>query len=272
MSIIVEADQASAHYWSDLWRFRELFQVLAWRDLSVRYKQTVVGIAWAVIRPLLSVIVFTIVFGKLARLESNTTDPYPLIVFSGLLPWMFFATALTDASNSLVTNSNLVSKVYFPRMILPTAAISVALTDMLISLGMLAGIMCWFQYVPTWRIIFLPVMIVLLFFLALGPALWTSAQIVKYRDFRFVIPFAVQLGFYISPVGFQSSIVPEQWRWLYSLNPIVGLIDGFRWCILHDGNSLNWSSLLISVVATVVALLFGVRYFRRTEAEFADYI
>ena len=272
MTIIIEADRPSANYWSDLWRFRELLHVLAWRDLSVRYKQTVVGVAWAVIRPLLSVIVFSIVFGKLARLETGVSDPYPIIVFSGLLPWMFFATALTDASNSLLANSSLITKVYFPRAILPTSAIAVALADMLVSVCMLLGMMVWFQYVPSWRIVFLPFMIVFLFLAVVGPALWTSAQTVKFRDFRFVIPFLVQLGFYISPVGFQSSVVPKNWQLIYALNPVVGIIDGFRWCILSSDPPFPFLSLSISFLITAFTLWAGVNHFRRTENEFADVI
>ncbi len=271
MTITIEAGHPSKNYWSDLWRYRELFQVLAWRDISVRYKQTVIGVTWALLRPLLSMVVFTIVFGKLAKLESDFSSPYALIVFCGMLPWMFFSTGLSDAANSLVANSNLVSKVYFPRIIVPVAGVSVAFIDFLISFAILGALMAWFQYLPSWRLIFLPLFILLTFLAALGPSLWCSAQIIKYRDFRFVVPFVVQFGMYISPVGFVSTIVPEKWRLLYSLNPLVGIIDGFRWCILHEAQ-LDSVSVLVSVVITCIGLLVGIRKFRSTEQQFADYI
>src|SRR5215211_2635811 len=230
--VIIEAGRAERHYWRDLWRYRELFRVLAWRDVSVRYKQTVIGAAWAIIRPFLTMVVFTVIFGKLANLPSDGAAPYAIMVFAGMLPWTFFSSALSDSSNSLVSNANLISKVYFPRLIVPIAAAAVAFVDFTINFAMLVALMIWYQFVPGWQIVLLPVFIVLAPVVGLGPGLWLAASNVKYRDVRYIIPFIVQLGLYVSPVGYSSGIVPEQWRLLYSFNPIVGVIDGFRWCIL----------------------------------------
>ena len=205
---IIEPGRAERHYWRDLWQYRELFQVLAWRDISVRYKQTVIGAAWALIRPFVTMVVFTIVFGRLAKLPSDGAAPYALMVFAGMLPWSFFATALADASNSLIGNANLISKVYFPRLIVPIAAVMVALVDFLISFAILVGLMIWYQFMPGWQVLLLPVFTAIAFIASLGIGLWITALNVKYRDFRYVIPFIVQLGLYVSPVGFSSSIVP----------------------------------------------------------------
>jgi len=248
-----------------------LFQVLAWRDLAVRYKQTAIGVLWAVMRPFLIMIVFTIVFGRLAKLPTEGNAPYPLLVLAGMLPWTFFSTALADASNSLVNNANLVSKVYFPRLIVPTATVVVAFVDFLISFAILILVMGWFAYLPSWRIVLLPVFVVLAFFASMGPALWITAFNVKYRDFRYIIPFIVQFGLYISPVGFSSNVIPAQWRLLYSLNPVVGVIDGFRWCLL-DGSQLYWPGLAISIGVTAFLVWVGIRQFRAMEASFADII
>jgi homopolymeric O-antigen transport system permease protein len=269
--IIIEPDRRALNYWSDLWRYRELFQVLAWRDIAVRYKQTAIGVAWAVVRPFLTMIIFTIVFGRIAKLPSEGNAPYALLVFAGMLPWTFFSTALADASNSLVNNANLVSKVYFPRIIVPTATIVVAFVDFLISFVILILLMGWFTYLPSWRIVFLPAFILLAFLASTGPALWITALNVKYRDFRYIIPFIAQFGLYLSPVGFSSSVVPERWRLLYSLNPVVGVIDGFRWCLLR-GTQLYWPGLALSVAITIVLVWWGVRQFRAMEASFADII
>jgi lipopolysaccharide transport system permease protein len=269
--IIIEPGRTERNYWRDLWRYRELFQVLAWRDVSVRYKQTVIGVLWAVIRPLLTMVVLTFVFGRIARLPSEGTAPYALMVFAGMLPWMFFATALNDASNSLVTNANLISKVYFPRLIVPTSTVVVALVDFCISFLILVLMMAWYQYLPGLQIMFLPLFIILVFLASLGPSLWITALNVKYRDFRYIIPFIVQFGLYVSPVGFSSSVIPEQWRLLYSLNPVVGVIDGFRWCILGETN-IYWPGVLTSLAVTIFLLWFGIRQFRSMEKRFADLI
>ncbi len=270
--VIIEAGRSERHYWQDLWRYRELFRVLAWRDLAVRYKQTVIGVLWALIRPLLTMLVLTIVFGRLAGLPAGSDAPYALMVFAGILPWTFFSTGLSEASNSLINNTSLISKVYFPRLIVPIASIVVAFADFLISFCILLALMGWYRFLPDWRIFVLPVFTLLMIFTSVGPSLWIASLNVKYRDFRYVIPFIVQFGLYVSPVGFSSSIVPEQWRLLYSLNPMAGVIDGFRWCILRGQGDLQPKGLLVSAAMTALFLWFGVRQFRKTEKSFADLI
>jgi lipopolysaccharide transport system permease protein len=270
--IVIEPGRQELNYWRDLWRYRELFYVLAWRDVAVRYKQTVIGAAWAIIRPFLTMVVFTVVFGRLARLPSDGSAPYALMVFAGMLPWTFFSTSLSDASGSLIGNANLISKVYFPRLIVPTATVVVAFVDFLISFTILVGMMAWYRFLPGWQIGLLPLFVLFAALASIGPALWVTALNVKYRDFRYVIPFIVQLGLYVSPVGFSSNVVPEQWRALYSLNPMVGVIDGFRWCILGGQSRLNLIGLAASLVVTAFFLWFGIRRFRQTEASFADLI
>ncbi len=268
--LIIEQGRAERHYWRDLWHYRELFRVLAWRDISVRYKQTVIGAAWALIRPFLTMVIFTVVFGKLAKLPSDGTVPYALMVFAGMLPWTFFSTALADASNSLVGNSNLISKVYFPRLIVPTAAVTVAFVDFLISFAILVGLMIWYKFVPSWQILLLPVFTAIAILASFGIGLWITALNVRYRDFRYVIPFVVQLGLYVSPVGFSSSIIPEQWRLLYSLNPMVAVIDGFRWCLLGGVSQLYLPGLWLGLSVTAFFLWLGIRQFRKMEKTFAD--
>ena len=270
--IVIEAGRTERHYWLDLWRYRELFRVLAWRDLSVRYKQTVIGVLWALIRPLLTMLVFTIIFGRIAKLPSDGASPYALMVFAGMLPWTFFATALSEASNSLINNSNLITKIYFPRLIVPTAAVMVAFVDFLIGFCIMIVLMGWFWFWPDWRIITLPAFVLLAFLASIGPALWITSLNVKYRDFRYIIPFIIQFGMYVSPVGFSSSVVPAQWHLLFSLNPMVGVIDGFRWCMLGGQSQLSPLSQIASATVTVFFLWFGLRQFRRTERSFADLI
>ena len=269
--LIIEPGLRNWNYWQDIWRYRELFRVLAWRDIAIRYKQTVIGATWALIRPLIAMLVFTVVFGKIAQLPSPGA-PYPLMVLAGLLPWTLFSTSLSDASNSLIGNSNLISKVYFPRIIVPTAAVMVSLVDFLVSLVLLFGLMLWYQYPITWRFSFLPLFLLLAFFASLGPSLFASALNVKYRDFRYVIPFVLQCGLYISPVGFSSSVVPKQWQLAYSLNPLVGIIDGFRWCILGPSSNLSVFDVETSIVVTIVIFCLGVWRFRNLESKFADLI
>ena len=269
--LVLEPGRAERHYWADLWRYRELFQVLAWRDVSVRYKQTVIGVAWAVIRPFLTMLVFTVIFGRVAKLPPDGDAPYALMVFAGMLPWTFFSTALSDASNSLVANANLISKVYFPRLIVPAATVVVSMVDFLISFSILIVMMIWFLYLPPIQILLLPIFILLAFFASLGPALWITSLNVKYRDFRYIIPFIVQFGLYVSPVGFSSSVIPEKWRLLYSLNPVVGIIDGFRWCILGETN-IYLPGFAASMGVTAFFLWFGIRQFRKMERSFADLI
>ncbi len=270
--LVLEPGRADAHYWSDLWRFRELFAVLAWRDIAVRYKQTAIGVLWAVVRPLLSMAILTVIFGRLAQLPSEGEAPYALMVLAGTLPWMLFSTALTDASGSLVGNANLISKVYFPRMIVPTSACAAAVADFLVSVLLMVGLMAYFGIAPSWRFLLLPVLALAAMLASLGPGLWMTALNVKYRDFRYIIPFIVQFGLYVSPVGYSSSVVPERWQALYALNPMVGIIDGFRWVVLGDGTSLNVSGLATGGIVIVLFLWTGVRRFRRMEKSFADII
>jgi lipopolysaccharide transport system permease protein len=272
LQIVLERDRAEKNYWHDLWRYRELFQVLAWRDVSVRYKQTVIGISWAMLRPFLTMIIFTVIFARLAKLPSEGGTPYALMVFAGMLPWTFFATALSDASNSLIGNAGLIGKVYFPRLIIPAASIVVAFVDLLISFGILGTMMLWYGFLPGWQIVVLPVFIFFAFITSLGPSLWIASLNVKYRDFRYIIPFIIQFGLYVSPVGFSSSIVPKKWRLPYSLNPNVGLIDGFRWCILRGETRIYWPEFGMGFVVTVFFLWLGVRQFRKMEKTFADLI
>lgn len=272
MEIILEPGRAERNYWRDLWRYRELFQVLAWRDVSVRYKQTVIGVMWAIIRPVLTMLVLTIIFGRIAKLPPEGAAPYALMVFAGLLPWTFFSTALGDASNSLISSANLISKVYFPRLIVPAATIVVALIDFLISFAILIVLMIWYRYAPGWQMLLLPLFILVALLAALGPALWITAANVKYRDFRYVVPFIVQFGLYVSPVGFSSAIVPEKWRLLYSVNPMVGVIDGFRWSILGGESQIYWPGFGISLAGVAFFLWAGVRQFRKLERTFADLI
>ena len=270
--IVLEAGRADRQYWHDLWRYRELMFILAWRDVSVRYKQTVVGIVWAFIRPFLTMIVFTVLFGHIAKVQTDTAVPYALVVIGGLLPWTLFASVLGDASNSVITNANLISKVYFPRLIVPLATVLVTLIDFAVSLSILAGLMIWYGVVPGWQILLLPAFAALALLASLGPAIWAAAVVVKYRDFRFVVPFVVQFGLYVSPVGFPSSVVPEKWRLLYSLNPMVGIIDGFRWCIVGGESPVYWPGFILSLAVVGFFLWLGISTFRRIERSFADVI
>ena len=269
--LIIEPGQGMAHYWRDLWRYRELFFFLAWRDIAVRYKQTVIGVAWAVVRPLLTMVVFTVVFGRLAGLPSEGDTPYAILVYAAMLPWQFFANALSESSNSLISNAQMITKVYFPRLAIPFAAVVVSFVDFLISFLILVGLMGWYQFWPTWRLAALPLLILLAFGAAMGGGLWMASLNVKYRDFRYIVPFVVQFGLYLSPVGFSSSVVPDQWRLFYSLNPMVGVIDGFRWAILGTG-AIQWPSFLLSLVIALLLLGSGLWYFRKTERSFADVI
>ena len=268
---VTEAGRAERNYWRDLWRFRELFLVLAWRDVSVRYKQTVIGIAWALIQPTLTMVVFTVIFGGLARLPSEGAAPYAIMVLAGLLPWLLFSSSLNAASASLVGNANLIAKIYFPRLIVPVSAVVVSFVDFLISLVILALMMTWFGYLPGWQILTLPLFAVMAFLVSIGPGLWLTALNVKYRDFRYLVPFVMQLGLYVSPVGFSSSVIPEKWRLIYSLNPVVGVIDGFRWAVLGE-TGLYLPGFVLSWTVILFFLWFGVRQFRKMEKTFADLI
>jgi len=269
--LLIEPGRTEKNYWSDLWRYRELFYILAWRDISVRYKQTAIGVIWAILRPFLAMVIFTVVFGRIAKLPSNGI-PYPILVFAAMLPWQFFANSLSEASNSLIGNANLISKVYFPRLIIPAGTVITSLVDLLISAALLGILMIWFRFMPDWRLLTLPFFTLLAFLAALGPGLFLTALNVKFRDFRYVVPFIVQFGLFISPVGFSSDVVPSNWRLVYSLNPIVGVIDGFRWAICRGASPIYVPGLVLSMLVVTLFLFLGISYFRRTEKTFADVI
>ena len=270
--IIIEPGRSEKNYWADLWRFRELFYILSWRDISVRYKQTVIGILWALIRPLLTMVVFTVIFGKLAKLPSDGNAPYAIMVYAGMLPWQFFSSAITATSGSLIGNSQLITKVYFPRLIIPASSIITSFVDFIISFIILVILMIYFSYLPTWRMVYLFGFLIITFLTALGIGLFITSLNVKYRDFRYIVPFIVQLGLYISPVGFSSSVVPEKYRLLYSLNPMVGVIDGFRWSILGGDSTIYLPGFLLSLFVAAFFLVVGIRKFRKMEKTFADII
>ncbi|HEY4290093.1 MAG TPA: ABC transporter permease [Puia sp.] len=272
--LIIEAGRTEKNYWNDLWRYRELFYILSWRDIKVRYKQTVIGAAWGVIRPLLTMLIFTFVFGKLGNLDHKNAVPYPILVFAGLLPWQFFSSALTEASNSLIGNSNLITKVYFPRLIIPASSIIVSLVDLGITFILLLFAMLFFRYLPPLQILLLPLFVMLAFMISFGVGLYVTALNVKYRDFRYIIPFIVQLGIYVTPVGYSSTVITEKYsehmRLLFSINPMVGVIDGFRWCIM--GEPLYMPGFFLSLGMTLFFVWLGFSYFRKTEKSFADNI
>ena len=268
---IIQAGKHDRQYLMDLWKYRELFYFLSWRDILVRYKQTVIGVAWSIIRPILTMIVFTIIFGKIAKLPSGNV-PYPILVFVALLPWQFFASALQTSSGSLISNAGMVSKVYFPRMIIPASTIIVAFIDFLISLIILIVLMFWYRFVPDWRVVTIPLFLILAILLTLGAGFLISSLNVKYRDFQYIVPFIVQLGLYVSPVGFSSDIISQKWKIIYSLNPMVGIIDGFRWAVFGTYSSYLLLSIIFSIVIIILILFIGIWYFRKTEKTFADRI
>ena len=270
--LVLEPGRIEKQYWQDLWRYRELFLILAWRDITVHYKQTVIGVAWTLIRPLLTMVVFTVIFGKLAKLPTEGSAPYAILVFAAMLPWQFFASALTNCSESLIANSNLLTKVYFPRLIVPVAAVITSCVDFLVSFVILVVLMLWFQWWPSWRLLTLPLWVAVAFAASMGAGLWLASLNVQYRDFRYAVPFIVQLGLYISPVGFSSAIVPAQWQLLYALNPMVGVIEGFRWAIIGKASALNPAGFWLSMAVVAVLALSGVRQFRSMEKRFADVI
>jgi len=270
--LVLEPGRADKNYWLDLWRYRELFLILAWRDLAVRYKQTAIGVVWAILRPLLTMAVFTVIFSRVAKLPSDGDTPYALLVFAAMLPWSLFSMSLSEAANSLINSANLISKVYFPRLIVPAAAVVTAFADFLVSFAILAALMAYYRFVPGWNLLFLPAFIFLALLASLGPGLWITALNVKYRDFRYVIPFVVQFGLYVSPVGFSSSVIPQRWRLLYSVNPMVGVIDGFRWCILGGASRISWPGFTLSLLVVAFFLWLGISRFRKLEKSFADII
>jgi lipopolysaccharide transport system permease protein len=269
--LVISANRVERQYWQDLWRYRELLYFLAWRDLLVRYKQTAIGVAWALIRPFMTMVVFTVIFSGVAKLPSDGV-PYPILVFAGMLPWQFFASALSDCSNSLVGSAHLLSKVYFPRLLVPIASVIVSFVDFLISGIILLGLMAWYNFVPSWRILTLPLFIAIAFAAATGAGLWLAALIVRYRDLRFVVPFIIQFGLYLSPVGFKSSLIPEKWRLLYSINPMVGVIDGFRWAILGGDSAIEPVGFVLSLILVTLILFSGIWYFRKIEQTFVDIV
>ena len=275
--VFIEPGRAERNYWKDLWRYRELFYILSWRDLKVRYKQTVIGVVWSVLRPLLTMVIFTFVFGKMANFKPPPgVDEYAILVFAGLLPWQFFSAGLSEASNSLIGNERLISKVYFPRMIIPAASVITSLVDFFISLGLMLILLIFFRTVPSLNLVFLPLFIIMAFFASFGVGLWLTALNVKYRDFKHVVPFLIQIGLYLSPVGFTSkqasTIIPEKFRMLYYLNPMAGVIDGFRWCFFGNKTPIYWSGMFLSLTVIIIFLLIGIRTFRKMEKSFADII
>ena len=270
-TLILELGRQDQNYWFDLWRFRGLLYFLSWRDVLVRYKQTIIGLTWVLVRPILTTIVFVIVFHKLAGLPSNGV-PYPIFVLSALLPWQFFSSSLVDSSNSLLSSAGMISKIYFPRLIIPISSIIVSVIDFTISLFLLFLLIAWYQVSITWHLLFLPLFFLMALLTSLGCGVYFSALNMKYRDFRFIVPFIAQFGLYISPVGFDSNLIPEKWRLIYSLNPMVGVIDGFRWAILGGNEALYLPGLFISLSVMSFILFFGIRYFRKTEKLFADLV
>jgi len=268
--IIIKQGLSEKNYWKDLWRYRELFYILSWRDIKVRYKQTIIGAAWSVIRPLLTTIIFTIIFSKVAKLPVAGAAPYALMVYAGMLPWHFFANSLSEASNSLTGNANLITKIYFPRMIIPASSVITGLVDFGISFLLMLVMFVWYQFMPPLQVLLLPIFIAIAFFCAFGVGLYLTAVNVKYRDFRYIIPFIVQFGLYITPVGFSSNVIPQEWRLLYSLNPMVGVIDGFRWCLL--GDPFRGDTFLVSMTMMLLFMVLGIWYFRKLEKTFADNI
>lgn len=275
----IEAGHAEKHYWLDLWRYRELFVILAWRDVAVRYKQTVAGTAWALVQPFLSMVIMTLIFGRVAGLPSMGNAPYAIMVFAALLPWQFFSNALSASGQSVVSNRDMISKVYFPRIIVPTASVLVSFVDFLVSLLILAAMMVWYQFPPGWNLLALPAFMFLAAISALGAGLVLTALTVQYRDFRFLVPFIVQFGMFVSPVGYNSAVIVEklssEMSWLYyvyCLNPLVFVIEGFRWCILGGEFRLLESPMLVSLAVSFLLLAAGIAYFRKTERSFADVI
>ena len=276
--LIIEAGKTERHYWADLWRYRELFFFLSWRDILVRYKQTVIGILWAVLKPVLTTAVFVVVFTKLGN-QSTEGLPPVIFVYVAMLPWQFFSSALAEASNSLISNSNMISKIYFPRLVIPASAVIVCFVDFLISAAILAGFLLWYHDPPSWRVLLLPGFTLLAFLASFGISLWLAALNVKYRDFRYIIPFIVQFGLFVSPVGYSSTTVAAKiggkygpWvAHLYDLNPMVGVINSFRWAFGSQA-PFDSMSVLVSAGMTLLLIFTGIKYFRATERAFADII
>jgi homopolymeric O-antigen transport system permease protein len=274
--LVIEPGKSALHYWADLWRYRELLLVFTWRDLAVRYKQTAIGVAWALLQPLAQTVVMVLIFGKLAKMPTQGNAPYALLVFAAILPWQFFASAVSASSMSVVGNAHLVAKVYFPRILLPVSALFTSLADLMITFAILVALMIWYGYSPTWRMLAVPFLVLMAMLAAFGPGVLITALNVEYRDFRFVVPFMVQFGLYVSPVGFSAEVVRSTFGdtlyFLYALNPMVGVIEGFRWAILGGESPLDWPSLAISLGVSGALCWIGIRYFRSMERRFADVI
>jgi lipopolysaccharide transport system permease protein len=268
--LLIEAGRAELHYWRDLWRYRELAAFLAWRDIRVRYKQAALGASWAVLQPAIQTVLLTFVFGKLAGMPSGGV-PYPLLVLCGLVPWQLFTAAFNGAGNSLVGNTHLISKVYFPRLVVPLSALGVALIDFAIVLILALPLITFFHALPDWRLLFLPAFILLALVIALGAGLWISALTVRFRDFRFITPFLLQIGLFATPVGYSTSSTPR-WEHLLAFNPLSGVIDGVRWSLLGGDTRLYLPGLALSITVALLLLVTGLWYFRRTERHFADII
>jgi lipopolysaccharide transport system permease protein len=270
--LVSEPYETGDEYWPEVWKNRELIYFLAWRDVLVRYKQTIIGIGWALVRPLLSVLIFAVVFGRIAKLPSEGSAPYPVLVYVAMIPAQLIFNAVTASSNSLIVNPSLVERVYFPRLILPISSVITCLIDFLIAFAALAGLLAWYDYWPDWRCLFVPAFVVLALMTSTGLGFWLSALNVAYRDFRHMVPFAIQLAMYVSPVGFSTSVVPKAWRLLYSLNPAVGVIDGFRWSLLRGASPLYWPGVFMSLATGLALFVSGLWYFRKMENTFADVI
>jgi len=254
----------------DLWVYRELFYFLTWRDIKVRYKQTVLGALWAIIQPLFTMLLFTLFFGKLGHIPSDGV-PYPIFAYAGLLPWTFFSNAVTNSSNSLVGSANLITKVYFPRMIIPGAAVLAGLVDLAIAFIILVGLMFYYRVALSWSLLAVPLLVVLTSLLAIGVGMWASALNVKYRDIRYALPFLIQLWMFFSPVIYPVSLMPQKWRWILWLNPLSGIIEGFR-SSLFGVNQFDWTALGISIAMTLGILVYSAYSFRRMERVFADIV
>jgi lipopolysaccharide transport system permease protein len=274
--LVIESGRSEKHYWTDLWRFRELFWFLAWRDVLVRYKQTAAGVGWALLRPFLAMVIMTVVFGRVAGFPSTGTAPYAIMVYAAMLPWQFFSSSVGASSESLLGSANLISKIYFPRLVVPGSAVVVSFVDFMVSFLIMGGLMAWYGYWPDWRIVALPLFMAMALLAALGPGLLFTALIVRYRDFRFIVPFVVQFGIYVTPVGFSSAVVRQKFGdtffKLYSLNPMVGVVDGFRWSLLRGQSEIYWPGFAVSLTLALGLLLAGIAYFRKVERTFADVI
>lgn len=268
--LTIEAGHAEHHYWRDVWRYRDLLALLAWRDIKVRYKQAALGVGWAVIQPVVQTLLLTFVFSNLARMPSGGV-PYFLLVLCGNLPWQLFSSAFNGAGNSLVGSAHLISKTYFPRLIVPMSALVIAFVDFLVVLVISIPVLWSFGFWPTWHLLLLPAFVLLALLLALGAGLWAAALMVRFRDFRFIIPFLLQIGVFVTPVGFRTDNLPN-WRNVLDMNPLTAIVDGMRWCLLGGATELRRDALVVALLACALLLITGLWYFRKTERQFADIV